>query len=114
MEARLGQVEPVHADESFEIGDLSDDKRPEIAPCGRRDKPGAALARAAAGRWHHRVGLAGPRHLAASEVVTVLLQGEHFLRPPLRQVRDEGFEIAQRGSCKLGLIERRRPRADPA
>jgi hypothetical protein len=33
MEARLGQVEPVHADESFEIGDLSDDERPEIAPC---------------------------------------------------------------------------------
>src|SRR4249920_724585 len=77
------------------------------------DKPGAALARAAAGRWHHRVGLAGPRHLAASDVVTVLLQGEHFLRPPLRQVRDEGFEIAPRGSFKLGLIERRRPRADP-
>ena len=38
MEARLGQLEPVQADESFEIGDLSDDERAEVAPCGRRDE----------------------------------------------------------------------------
>jgi ubiquinone/menaquinone biosynthesis C-methylase UbiE len=40
------------------------------------------------------------------EVVTVPLQGEHFLRRPLRQVQAEGLEIARRERFKLGLTER--------
>ena len=43
------------------------------------------------------------------------LQGEHFLRRPLRQVRAEGPEIEQRERFKLGIIERlaaRSPRPD--
>jgi hypothetical protein len=39
-------------------------------------------------------------------VVTVPLQGEHFLRRPLLQVKAEGFGIEQRERFKLGLIER--------
>jgi ubiquinone/menaquinone biosynthesis C-methylase UbiE len=40
------------------------------------------------------------------EVVTVPLQGEHFLRRPLRQVRAEGLSVEQRERSKLGLMER--------
>jgi len=40
------------------------------------------------------------------EVVTVPLEGEHFLRRPLRQVQAEALVIEQRERFKLGLIER--------
>ncbi len=40
------------------------------------------------------------------EVVTVPLQGEHFLRRPLRQVQAEGMEIERRERFKLGIVER--------
>jgi ubiquinone/menaquinone biosynthesis C-methylase UbiE len=40
------------------------------------------------------------------EVVTVPLQGEHFLRRPLRQVQAEGLQLERRERFKLGLIER--------
>jgi len=40
------------------------------------------------------------------EVVTVPLQGEHFLRRPLRQVQAEGLIVERRERFKLGLIER--------
>lgn len=46
------------------------------------------------------------------EVVTVPLQGEHFLRRPLHQVRAEGLSVERCERFKLGLIERlaaRRP-----
>jgi hypothetical protein len=36
----------------------------------------------------------------------VPLQGEHFLRRPLRHVQAEGFEIERRERFKLGLTER--------
>ena len=42
----------------------------------------------------------------ALEVVTVPLQGEHFLRRPLRQVQAEGLEVERRDRFKLGLVER--------
>lgn len=41
-----------------------------------------------------------------SEVVTVPLQGEHFLRRPLRQVEARGLQVEQRDRFKLGVIER--------
>jgi len=40
------------------------------------------------------------------EVVTVPLQGEHFLRRPLHQVRAEGLSVERCERFKLGLIER--------
>lgn len=48
------------------------------------------------------------------EVVTVPLQGEHFLRRPLSHVKAEGLQVEQRERFKLGLIERlaaRKPRS---
>jgi ubiquinone/menaquinone biosynthesis C-methylase UbiE len=41
-----------------------------------------------------------------AEVVTVPLQGEHWLRRPLRHVEAAGLEVVQRERFKLGLIER--------
>ena len=40
------------------------------------------------------------------DVVTVPLQGEHYLRRPLRQVQAEGLQVERRERFKLGLIER--------
>jgi ubiquinone/menaquinone biosynthesis C-methylase UbiE len=40
------------------------------------------------------------------EVFTVPLQGEHFLRRPLRDVQAEGFKIDRRERFKLGITER--------
>jgi ubiquinone/menaquinone biosynthesis C-methylase UbiE len=50
------------------------------------------------------------------EVVTVPLQGEHFLRRPLRHVQAQGLTIERRERFKLGLTERlaaRKPAPDP-
>ena len=40
------------------------------------------------------------------ETVTVPLQGEHFLRRPLDQVKDLGFTVERRDRFTLGLVER--------
>ena len=40
------------------------------------------------------------------DVVTVPLQGEHYLRRPLRQVQAEGLDIERRERFKFGLVER--------
>ena len=40
------------------------------------------------------------------EVFTVPLQGEHFLRRPLHDVRADGFTIDRRERFKLGITER--------
>jgi SAM-dependent methyltransferase len=40
------------------------------------------------------------------EVVTVPLQGEHFVRRPLRQVKAEGLEVERSERFKLGIVER--------
>jgi len=37
---------------------------------------------------------------------TVPLQGEHYLRRPLRQVQAEGLQVERRERFKLGIIER--------
>jgi hypothetical protein len=41
-----------------------------------------------------------------AEVITVPLQGEHFLRRPLNLVRAEGLQIERSERFKLGTIER--------
>jgi ubiquinone/menaquinone biosynthesis C-methylase UbiE len=40
------------------------------------------------------------------DVVTVPLQGEHYLRRPLRQVQAEGLQVERRERFKLGIVER--------
>jgi len=40
------------------------------------------------------------------DVVAVPLQGEHYLRRPLRQVQAEGLQVERRERFKLGIIER--------
>ena len=40
------------------------------------------------------------------DVVTVPLQGEHYLRRPLRQVQAEALQIERRERFKLGIVER--------
>ena len=39
------------------------------------------------------------------ELVTVPLQGEHFLRRPLRHVQAAGLEVERRERFRLGLTE---------
>jgi hypothetical protein len=41
-----------------------------------------------------------------ADVVTVPLQGEHYLRRPLRQVQAAGLQVERRERFKLGIIER--------
>lgn len=65
----------------------------------------------------HIAGAAWPVRVIqrAIEAVTVPLQGEHFTRRPLRQVRAEGLQVIRRERFKLGLIERlaaRKPAAE--
>jgi ubiquinone/menaquinone biosynthesis C-methylase UbiE len=74
-----------------------------VSEMARVLRPGGILLLAdhiAGGAWPTRV------IQRLIEVVTVPLQGEHFLRRPLGQVRDEGLEVEQRQRFKLGLIER--------
>jgi hypothetical protein len=40
------------------------------------------------------------------ELVSVPLQGEHFLCRPLRHVQAEGLEVERRERFRLGLTER--------
>ena len=40
------------------------------------------------------------------DAVTVPLQGEHYLRRPLRQVQAEGLQVERRERFKLGVVER--------
>jgi SAM-dependent methyltransferase len=79
------------------------DESRAVSEMNRVLRPGGLLLLA-----DHVEGGAWPTRLIQRliEMVTVRLQGEHFLRRPLRQVRAEGFEIQQRQRFKLGLIER--------
>jgi hypothetical protein len=76
-------------------------------PVARKEARLASLPRAASltGR---RSGAAWPVRAAqrAIEAITVPLQGEHFTRRLLCQVRAEGLQIVRRERFKLGLIER--------
>lgn len=78
------------------------DGRQAVGEMNRVLRPGGLLLA------DHVAGAAWPVRAIqrAAEVVTVPLQGEHYLRRPLRHVHAEGFEIARRERFKLGLIER--------
>jgi ubiquinone/menaquinone biosynthesis C-methylase UbiE len=96
---------------TFSLCAIPDD-RAAIREMTRVLRPGGLLLLAdhiAAAAWPVR---AAQR---AVEAVTVPLQGEHFTRRPLGQVRGEGLQVIRRERFKLGLIERlaaRKPTAD--
>jgi ubiquinone/menaquinone biosynthesis C-methylase UbiE len=87
---------------TFSLCAIPDDRQ-AIMEMNRVLRPGGLLLLA-----DHIAGAAWPVRAIqrAAEVVTVPLQGEHYLRRPLRHVRAEGFEIVRRERFKLGLIER--------
>jgi ubiquinone/menaquinone biosynthesis C-methylase UbiE len=77
--------------------------RRAIAEMRRVLRPGGLLLLA-----DHVAGSARPTRAVQRllEVVTVPLQGEHFLRRPLDQVKDLGFAVERRDCFRLGLVER--------
>lgn len=79
------------------------DHRRAIAEMRRVLRPGGLLLLA-----DHVAGSARPTRAVQRllEVVTVPLQGEHFLRRPLDQVEDLGFTVERRDRFTLGLVER--------
>ena len=79
------------------------DEQAAVCEMTRVLRPGGLLLLA-----DHVAGAAWPVRAAqrAIEAVTVPLQGEHFTRRPLRQVRAEGLQLIRRERFKLGLIER--------
>ena len=87
---------------TFALCAVPDDRR-AVAEMNRVLRPGGLLLLA-----DHIAGAAWPVRAIqrAAEVVTVPLQGEHFLRRPLRHVRAEGLHITRRERFRLGLIER--------
>jgi ubiquinone/menaquinone biosynthesis C-methylase UbiE len=81
---------------------IPDDAR-AVSEMKRVLRPGGMLLLA-----DHIAGAAWPTRAVQRlfEVVTVRLQGEHFLRRPLHLVLAEGLEVERRDRFKLGLIER--------
>ena len=79
------------------------DHRRALAEMHRVLRPGGLLLLA-----DHVAGSARPTRAVQRllEVVTVPLQGEHFLRRPLDQVKDLGFTVERRDRFTLGLVER--------
>ena len=79
------------------------DHRRAIAEMRRVLRPGGLLLLA-----DHVAGSARPTRAVQRllEVVTVPLQGEHFLRRPLDQVEELGFTVERRDRFTLGLVER--------
>ncbi|HEY1620879.1 MAG TPA: class I SAM-dependent methyltransferase [Streptosporangiaceae bacterium] len=79
------------------------DDRQAVAEMSRVLRPGGLLLLAdhvAASAWPARV------VQKALELATVPLQGEHFLRRPLRHVQAEGLQIEQHDRFRLGITER--------
>jgi ubiquinone/menaquinone biosynthesis C-methylase UbiE len=81
---------------------IPDDSR-AVSEMNRVLRPGGLLLLA-----DHVAGAAWPTRAVQRifEVFTVPLQGEHFLRRPLRLVQAEGLDVEQRERFKLGMIER--------
>ena len=79
------------------------DHRRALAEMHRVLRPGGLLLLA-----DHVAGSARPTRAVQRllEVVTVPLQGEHFLRRPLDQVEELGFTVERRDRFTLGLVER--------
>ena len=79
------------------------DHRRAIADMRRVLRPGGLLLLADHVAGSARATRAVQRLL---DVVTVPLQGEHFLRGPLEVVKDLGFAVERRERFTLGLVER--------
>lgn len=87
---------------TFGLCAVPDDGR-AVAEAVRVLRPGGLLLLA-----DHIEGAAWPVRAIqrVAEVVTAPLQGEHWLRRPLRHVEAAGLEVVRRDRFKLGLIER--------
>ena len=87
---------------TFSLCAIPDD-RLAVAEMSRVLRPGGLLLLA-----DHIAGSAWPVRMIqrALDLVTVPLQGEHFLRRPLRHVQAEGLEVERRERFRLGLTER--------
>jgi ubiquinone/menaquinone biosynthesis C-methylase UbiE len=87
---------------TFSLCAIPDEHR-AVSEMNRVLRPGGLLLLA-----DHVAGAAWPVRVIQRilEVVTVPLQGEHFLRRPLRQAQAEGLQIEKRGRFRLGFIER--------
>ena len=79
------------------------DDRQAVAEMRRVLRPGGRLLLA-----DHVVGSAWPTRAIQRllDLITVPLQGEHFRRRPLQQVRAQGFQIQRQERFKLGIVER--------
>jgi ubiquinone/menaquinone biosynthesis C-methylase UbiE len=87
---------------TFGLCAIPDDSR-AVSEMSRVLRPGGLLLLA-----DHVAGSAWPTRAVQHvfDVFTVPLQGEHFLRRPLRLVEAEGLDVEQRERFKLGMIER--------
>jgi len=87
---------------TFSLCAIPDEHR-AIGEMNRVLRPGGLLLLAdhiAAAAWPARA------VLRLLEIVTVPLQGEHFLRRPLHQIQAQGLTVERRERFKLGLTER--------
>jgi len=87
---------------TFALCAVPDDHR-VVSEMTRVLRPGGLLLLAdhiAAGNWPLRM------VQRVAEVVTVPVQGEHFLRRPIRHVEAAGLEVERRERFKLGAVER--------
>ena len=96
---------------TFSLCAVPDDRR-AVAEMSRVLRPGGLLLLA-----DHVAGSAWPVRAVqrVAEFFTVPLQGEHFMRRPLRHVEAAGFDIELRERFKLGITERlaaRKPAAN--
>jgi ubiquinone/menaquinone biosynthesis C-methylase UbiE len=87
---------------TFSLCAITDDRR-AISEMKRVLRPGGRLMLA-----DHIAGKLWPIRAAQRllELVTVPLQGEHFLRRPLETVQAEGFEVQRRERFGAGIVER--------